>query len=229
VTVVALLVTIGMLWKVIPMFAKMFRDFGGELPAPTQFVIDLSNTFQKHLLLIFGILFGIVFSSIALYRSKRGKELVDRILIQAPLLGDIIRKVAVAKFTRTMSTLIASGVPILDGLSVMAKTAGNVVVEKGILYVREKISEGKNIAEPMMETKVFPPMVVQMIAVGEATGAMDTMMAKIADFYEEEVDNSVDLLTSMLEPMIMIFLAVVVGGLVISMYLPIFSLAGAIK
>jgi len=128
-----------------------------------------------------------------------------------------------------MSTLISSGVPILDGLTVMAKTAGNVVVERAILYVREKISEGKNIAEPMMETKVFPSMVVQMIAVGEATGAMDTMMAKIADFYEEEVDGAVDNLTALLEPMIMIFLAFVVGGLVISMYLPIFNLAGAIK
>lgn len=226
---VAVLLVIGMLWKVIPMFEKMFKDFGGELPGPTQFVIDLSNAFMNHALLIVGSIVGFVVAFILFYKSKPGKEIFDRILIQSPVFGDIIRKSAVAKFTRTMSTMISSGVPILDGLNIVAKAAGNVVVEKAILYTREKISEGKNIAEPMMETKVFPPMVVQMIAVGEATGAMDTMMSKIADFYEDEVDTAVETMTSLLEPIIMIFLAVVAGGLVVSMYLPIFSVAGAIK
>jgi type IV pilus assembly protein PilC len=229
VLVVAILLVIGMLWKVIPMFEKMFKDFGGELPAPTQFVIDLSNAFLNHLFLIMGSLVGFVVVLILFIKSKPGKEIMDRILINSPIFGDIIRKSAVAKFTRTMSTMIASGVPILDGLNIVARAAGNVVVERAIMYTREKISEGKNIAEPMMETKVFPPMVVQMIAVGEATGAMDTMMSKIADFYEDEVDVAVETMTSLLEPIIMVFLAVVAGGLVISMYLPIFSIAGAIK
>ncbi|MCX7958079.1 MAG: type II secretion system F family protein [Deltaproteobacteria bacterium] len=226
---VAIVLVIGMLWKVIPMFEKMFKDFGGELPAPTQFVIDLSNAFMNHAFLIVGSLVAFVVAFIMFYKSKPGKEIFDRILIQSPVFGDIIRKSAVAKFTRTMSTMISSGVPILDGLNIVARAAGNVVVEKAIMYTRDKISEGKNIAEPMMETKVFPPMVVQMIAVGEATGAMDTMMSKIADFYEDEVDTAVETMTSLLEPIIMIFLAIVAGGLVVSMYLPIFSVAGAIK
>ena len=229
VLVVAALIVVGMLWKVIPMFEKMFRDFGSQLPAPTQFVIDMSNGFQNNLFTIFIVAFVVIGGTMTFVKSRQGKELIDRVTIQAPVLGPMIRKIAVAKFTRTMSTMISSGVPIMDGLLVVSKTAGNVVVERAILYVREKISEGKNIAEPMMETKVFPPMVVQMIAVGEATGAMDTMMSKIADFYEEEVDNAVDNLTALLEPIIMVFLAGLVGGLVISMYLPIFSLAGAIK
>lgn len=226
---VAVVLVIGMLWKVIPMFEKMFKDFGGELPAPTQFVIDLSNGFMNHAFLIVGSLVVFIVTLVLFLKSKTGKEIFDRILIQSPVFGDIIRKSAVAKFTRTMSTMISSGVPILDGLNIVARAAGNVVVEKAIMYTRDKISEGKNIAEPMGETKVFPPMVVQMIAVGEATGAMDTMMSKIADFYEDEVDTAVETMTSLLEPIIMIILAVVAGGLVVSMYLPIFSVAGAIK
>lgn len=229
VLVVAIALVIGMLWKVIPMFAKMFADFGGDLPGPTKFVMDLSDAFLNHLFLIMGSLIGFVVFIILFVRSRTGKEIMDRVLIQTPVFGDVIRKSAVAKFTRTMSTMISSGVPILDALNIVARAAGNVVVEKAIMYTREKISEGKNIAEPMMETKVFPPMVVQMIAVGEATGAMDTMMSKIADFYEDEVDHAVETMTSLLEPIIMVFLAVIAGGLVISMYLPIFSVAGAIK
>jgi type IV pilus assembly protein PilC len=229
VMVVAVLIIIGMLWKVIPMFEKMFRDFGGQLPAATQFVIDMSKGFQNNLFLIFAVLIGSVVGFIMFARSNAGIEIIDKTLIQMPVFGPLIRKVAVAKFTRTMSTMISSGVPILDGLLVVSRTAGNRVVERAVLHVREKISEGKSIAEPMMETKVFPPMVVQMIAVGEATGAMDTMMSKIADFYEEEVDSAVDNLTALIEPVIMVFLAVLVGGLVISMYLPIFSIAGQIK
>ncbi len=229
VLVVAIVLVIGMLWKVIPMFAKMFADFGGELPGPTKFVMDLSDAFLNHIFLIMGSLIGFVVFIILFVKSKTGKEILDRVLIQTPVFGDVIRKSAVAKFTRTMSTMISSGVPILDALNIVARAAGNVVVEKAIMYTREKISEGKNIAEPMMETKVFPPMVVQMIAVGEATGAMDTMMSKIADFYEDEVDAAVETMTSLLEPIIMVFLAVIAGGLVISMYLPIFSVAGAIK
>ncbi|MBI5528080.1 MAG: type II secretion system F family protein [Deltaproteobacteria bacterium] len=229
VLVVAILVVIGLLWKVIPTFEKMFRDFGGELPALTRIVIDMSNGFQNNLFLIMGSIVAFAVGSITFAKSNVGKEIIDRVLIQAPVFGPLIRKVAVAKFTRTMSTMIASGVPILDGLTVVSRTAGNRVVERAIVYTREKISEGKNIAEPMMETKVFPPMVVQMIAVGEATGAMDTMMSKIADFYEEEVDSAVEALTALIEPFIMVFLAVIAGGMVIAMYLPIFSIAGSIK
>ncbi|MFA6033199.1 MAG: type II secretion system F family protein [Myxococcota bacterium] len=229
VVVVMILVVVGMLWKVIPMFEKMFRDFGSQLPAPTQFVIDMSNGFQNNLFTIFISTALFITGVIVFKRSKQGSEIIDKVSIQAPVIGPLIRKIAVAKFTRTMSTMISSGVPIMDGLLVVSKTAGNVVVERAILYVREKISEGKNLAEPMMETKVFPPMVVQMIAVGEATGAMDTMMSKIADFYEEEVDNAVDTMMALLEPIIMCALAGIVGGLVVSMYLPIFSLAGSIK
>jgi type IV pilus assembly protein PilC len=163
------------------------------------------------------------------YRSKKGRRAVDKAALKIPLIGPVIRKVAVARFTRTLGTMISSGVPILDALDVTAKTAGNRTVEDGIYYVRGKISEGKNIAGPLLETKVFPPMVVQMIGVGEATGAMDTMLNKIADFYDDEVDTAVAGLTSMIEPVLMVFLGGLVGGFLIAMYLPIFSIAGAIK
>jgi type IV pilus assembly protein PilC len=171
----------------------------------------------------------VVVTAVAIYRSKRGRRIIDKSVLRVPLVGNVIRKVAVARFTRTLGTMISSGVPILDALDVTAKTAGNRTIEDGIYYVRTKISEGKNIAGPLLETKVFPPMVVQMIGVGEATGAMDTMLNKIADFYDDEVDTAVAGLTAMIEPILMVFLGGVVGGFLIAMYLPIFTLAGAIK
>jgi type IV pilus assembly protein PilC len=162
------------------------------------------------------------------YRNPKGRKIWDKTLLRAPKIGDVLRKVAVARFTRTLSTMISSGVPILDALDVTAKTAGNRTVEDAIYYVRSKIAEGKNIAGPLLETKVFPSMVVQMIGVGEATGAMDAMLGKIADFYDDEVDAAISSLTAMIEPVMMVFLGIVVGGFLIAMYLPIFSIAGAV-
>ena len=163
------------------------------------------------------------------YRNPKGRQIFDKVVLKLPIIGPVLRKVAVARFTRTLGTMISSGVPILDALDVTAKTAGNRIIEDGIYYVRAKISEGKNIAGPLLETKVFPPMVVQMIGVGEATGAMDAMLNKIADFYDDEVDTAVAGLTAMIEPLMMVFLGGVVGGFLIAMYLPIFTIAGAIK
>jgi type IV pilus assembly protein PilC len=226
---VAIGVTTVLLLFVTPTFEKMFKDFGGSMPAPTQIVIDLSKWLQKYIMyLVVGIAVGLfVFKT---WKStKQGRETWDRFTIRTPLFGPIIRKVAVARFTRTLGTMISSGVPILDALEVVAKTAGNTVVEKAIRYTKEKISEGKTIVQPLAETKVFPPMVVQMIGVGEATGAMDQMLSKIADFYDDEVDAAVGALTSMIEPIMMVFLGGVVGGFLVAMYLPIFSIAGSIK
>ncbi len=226
---VGVVVTAVLLLKVTPVFAKMFADFGGTLPGPTQFVVDLSAWLQAYILHMVGI--GIVVFAICItfYRNPRGRELFDKAILHMPVIGDVLRKVAVARFTRTLGTMISSGVPILDALEVTAKTAGNRTVEKGIGYVRMKISEGKNIAGPLAETKVFPSMVVQMIGVGEATGAMDQMLTKIADFYDDEVDTSVAGLTALIEPIMMVFLGGVVGGFLIAMYMPIFTIAQAIK
>ncbi|WNG20108.1 type II secretion system F family protein [Cystobacter fuscus] len=226
---VAIAVTAVLMLKVTPVFAKMFADFGQALPAPTQFVVDLSEWCQNYLIWVFVGLaaFSVIFGYI--YRNPQGRRLLDRAFLMAPIFGPVIRKVAVARFTRTLGTMISSGVPILDALDVTAKTAGNRSVEEAIFFVRGKIAEGKNIAGPLLETKVFPPMVVQMIGVGEATGAMDTMLNKIADFYDDEVDTAVAGLTAMIEPLMMVFLGGVVGGFLIAMYLPIFSIAGAVK
>jgi type IV pilus assembly protein PilC len=213
---------------VIPTFAKMFADFGGELPAPTRFVMALSNFLVKYIIVIIAAIFLIIFAFKKYYATTNGRKIIDRFLLKAPIFGDLIRKVSVAKFTRTLGTLVSSGVPILDGLDIVAKTAGNAVVEEAIYKVRQSISEGKTIAEPLQQSGVFPPMVVQMIGVGEATGAMDAMLSKIADFYDDEVDDAVAALTAMMEPMLMVFLGVVVGGLVIAMYLPIFQIAGTV-
>lgn len=226
---IGIVVTGVLLIKVTPVFEKMFSDFGSALPGPTQVVVDLSNWLQSYIIhLIVGIA-ATVFAFMAFYRNPRGRELFDKAILHAPIFGDLIRKVAVARFTRTLGTMISSGVPILDALDVTAKTAGNRTIEKGIQYVRSKISEGKNIAGPLADTKVFPSMVVQMIGVGEATGAMDQMLGKIADFYDDEVDAGVAGLTALIEPIMMVFLGGVVGGFLIAMYLPIFSIAGAIK
>jgi type IV pilus assembly protein PilC len=229
VIVIGIGVTAVLLVKVTPVFAKMFADFGSALPGPTQFVVDLSEWMQAYILHLLGGIALTVIAFVSFYRNPRGREIFDKAILHAPLVGDLIRKVAVARFTRTLGTMISSGVPILDALDVTAKTAGNRTIEAGIMYVRSKISEGKNIAGPLAETKVFPSMVVQMIGVGEATGAMDQMLGKIADFYDDEVDAGVASLTSLIEPIMMVFLGGVVGGFLISMYLPIFSIAGAIK
>lgn len=213
---------------VIPTFAKMFADFGGELPAPTKIVIALSNFIVKYLVVMIGGFFAAVWGFKKYYATPNGRKLIDRMALNAPIAGPLIRKVSVAKFTRTLGTMISSGVPIMDGLEIVAKTAGNKIVEEAIYKVRQAISEGKTIAEPLAASGVFPPMVVQMISVGEATGAMDAMLNKIADFYDDEVDDAVGALTSMMEPLLMVFLGTTVGGLVVAMYLPIFKLAGAV-
>ncbi|PJB42129.1 MAG: pilus assembly protein PilC [Deltaproteobacteria bacterium CG_4_9_14_3_um_filter_44_9] len=225
---VAVIVVVVLLLFVIPVFQKMFAEFGAALPAPTQIVIKISEILKSSIIYIAGSLFvlGVAFKKF--HNTEKGKTIIDDFVLKLPVFGPLIRKAAVAKFTRTLGTMISSGVPILDGLDITAKTAGNKTVERSIYYTKAGISEGRTIAEPLAESKVFPPMVVRMIAVGEATGALDAMLGKIADFYDDEVDAAVDTLTAMLEPMLMVFLGVVLGGLVIAMYLPIFKMAAAI-
>ena len=229
VLLVAGVVTSVLLIWVIPVFEKMFRDFGGSLPAPTQFVIDLSNGLRAQLIPVAVGLVVIYVAFRAIGKTPKGRLFYDNVQLKAPVLGPLFRKVAVAKFTRTLGTMISSGVPILDALQITARSAGNKVVENAVMYTRERISEGRTMADPLAETGVFPPMVVQMIAVGESTGAMDTMLQKIADFYEEEVDAAVAALSALLEPLMMVVLGVLLGGLIIAMYLPIFELADNIK
>jgi type IV pilus assembly protein PilC len=224
---IAILVIAVILVFVIPVFEDMFASFGSALPVPTQIVVNLSRFLKGniHWLIMAGIAAGIIFKK---YRnSKSGRRATDSLLLKLPIFGQLLRKVAVARFTRTLGTMIGSGVPILDALEVVAKTAGNVILEEVIYDVRGSIAEGQTIAEPLSEADVFPSMVVQMISVGEATGALDTMLEKIADFYDDEVDAAVDALTSMLEPLLMVFLGGSIGGLVVAMYLPIFSMAAA--
>jgi type IV pilus assembly protein PilC len=226
VLVVAIGVVILMLVKVIPTFAKMFVDFGGELPAPTQLVISMSEFMQEWVWLILVIMFGSAYAFFtARKKNLRFRRATDAMFLKMPVFGPLLQKVAVARFTRTLGTMIASGVPILDGLEIVARTAGNVVIEEALMDVRSAISEGKTIAEPLQESGVFPGMVVQMIAVGEETGAMENMLGKIADFYDEEVDAAVEALTALLEPVMMVFLGGTVGGLLVAMYLPIFKIA----
>jgi type IV pilus assembly protein PilC len=222
-------VTAVLLIFVIPVFEKMFKDFGGALPAPTQFVIDLSNGLRANFIFVAVGITVLVILFRAIARTPKGRLFFDNVQLKAPILGPVFRKVAVAKFTRTLGTMISSGVPILDALQITARSSGNKVVENAIMYTRERISEGRTMADPLAETGVFPPMVVQMIAVGESTGAMDAMLQKIADFYEEEVDAAVAALTAMLEPAMMVILGVLLGGLIVAMYLPIFELADNIK
>jgi len=224
--VVSTLITAGLLWKVIPTFASLFKGMGKkELPALTQALVDISNNFVAASPYIIAGCVAAYIGWKALVASKPGRRAVDGVYLRMPVVGILVRKAAVAKFTRTLGTLVSSGVPILDSLSIVAATAGNVVIEEAINYTKTKISEGKNIAAPLMETKIFPTMVVQMISVGEATGAMDVMLTKIADFYDEEVDQAVDSLTSMLEPIIMVVLGALIGSVLIGMYLPIFGMA----
>jgi len=225
--IIAGIVVAVLLLYVVPIFQGMFADFGSALPAPTQFVVNLSEALKKYWWLVAGVITGVGVGFRQFYHTARGRVIVDDIVLKLPVFGDLIRKTGVARFTRTMATMMASGVPILEALEIVAKTAGNKTIESAIMKTRTALSQGKTLAEPLAETKVFPSMVVQMIAVGESTGALDAMLSKIADFYEEEVDQAVDTLMSLIEPALMAFLGVVVGGLVITMYLPIFKLAGA--
>ena len=221
---IAAIVVMVILWKVIPTFASLFAGLGAELPLPTQIVIWMSNSVVRLMpFIVVGVIAGI-YAVRQYYATNNGRHTIDRMLLRAPVLGLILRKISVARFCRTLSTLISSGVPILDGLEITAKTSGNAIVEDAILSTRKSIERGETIAAPLKETGVFPAMVSQMIGVGEATGALDTMLAKIADFYEEEVDTAVASLLTLLEPIMIAFLGVVVGGIVIAMYLPIFSL-----
>jgi type IV pilus assembly protein PilC len=231
VIIIMIVVMIVLMTFVIPAFENMFKEFGAKdaLPTLTKMVIAASGAFVSALpfLIVGGI--AAVFGGSYLYKTPVGKKAVHKTILKLPVLGPVLQKIAVARFTRTLGTLLASGVPILDALDIVAKTAGNVVVEEGLMYTRARISEGKNMADPLGEIAVFPGMVVQMVAVGEQTGALDTMLNKIADFYEDEVDVAVAALTSLLEPLLMVMVGLMVGVVLISMYLPIFDLAGKIK
>jgi len=228
--VVAIGVIAVMLGKVIPTFENMYKEFpNAKLPGPTKFVINISDAFiDNWYLFVGGLIVFAILLSLGL-KTDRGRNILDRILLNIPVIGPVLRKIVVARFTRTLGTLLASGVPILDALDICAKTSGNRVVQRGILHARAKISEGQDMAGPLAETRVFPSMVTQMIGVGEQTGAMDQMLQKIADFYEDEVDTAVGAMTSLIEPIMMAFLGIVVGGLIVAMYLPVFELAGNIE
>jgi type IV pilus assembly protein PilC len=227
---VGVLVVFIMMTKVLPVFEKMFVDLGaGSLPAPTRMVLAVSHAITDNIVLVALASIAVVTGGIAFVRTDRGRWAFDTVLLKAPVIGNVMRKIAVARFTRTLGTLLSSGVPILDALDIVSKSSGNRVVARAIAHARNKISEGKDIASPLLETGVFPPMVVQMIGVGEQTGAMDDMLQKIADFYEEEVDAAVAAMTALLEPIMLVVLGGVVGGLLIAMYLPIFEVAGNIK
>jgi len=224
---VAIGVTIVLMVFVVPVFEKLFAGMGSTLPLPTRIVVAISNIFKSYLLIVIGI---VVVAAIVLrkyYKTEKGRLRVDGFLLKLPIFGELIRKVAIARFARTLGTLVTSGVPILESLNIVAGASGNKVVEEAILKGRVSISEGQTISEPLIESGVFPMMVTQMIAVGETTGSLELMLNKVADFYEAEVDVAVATLSSMLEPVLMIFLGVIVGGLVISMYLPIFKMASA--
>jgi type IV pilus assembly protein PilC len=222
---VAILAVTVILIAVIPTFAKLFAEFGAELPLPTRIVIGISDLLRKYFWVFIAFVVGIIVALRAIYHRDSGRLAIDRSLLRFPVVGDLVRKTAIARFSRTLATLLSSGVPILDALDTTARTAGNKVVENAVVAARASISEGETIAGPLSRENVFPPMVVQMISIGEATGGLDDMLTKIADFYDSEVDAAVDNLTAALEPIIMIFLGVGIGGIVIAMYLPIFKIA----
>lgn len=229
---IAFIVIAVLMIFVIPVFEKMFKDMSGgkvALPGPTQLVIDMSNFAQSSWYIILG---GIILAVVAFkkyYATAKGKYQIDKLLLKLPVFGDLVRKASVAKFTRTLGTLITSGVPLLDALTICAKTSGNKIIEEALVNARVSISGGKTISEPLAKSQVFPKMVTHMIAVGESTGALDAMLGKIADFYEDEVDQAVASLTALLEPMMMVFLGVLIGFIVVAMYLPIFTMANAIS
>src|ERR1700730_6827520 len=226
---VAFLVVIFMLTFVIPTFTKMFKDLNAELPMPTQIVVWLSDFMRTYILLIIAGLVGCFFALRAYYRTEKGRAIIDALLLKLPVVGTLIRKVAVARFTRTLGTLVSSGVPILDGLRITARTSGNRVVEKGVMQCRAAVTAGKTLAEPLKASGVFPPMVIQMISVGEQTGALEAMLSKIADFYDDEVDTAVSSMTALLEPIMIVLRGVLIRGLVVAMYVPIFKLVTLVK
>ncbi len=225
---ISVIILIVILLFVIPVFDKMFKDFGSALPLPTQFVVNLSNGFKSNWFWFFLGAFALFWGIKKIYATDKGKFRIDAMMLKAPVIGPLTRRIAVAKFTRTLSTMLQSGVPILDALQVVGKTAGNKVIEMAVYRTADAIAEGRAIAEPLEESGVFPTMVVQMINVGESVGALDTMLEKIADFYDEEVDQAVENLTAMIEPFMMVFLGGMIGGLVIAMYLPIFQMAAVV-
>lgn len=226
---IALIVVVFLLLYVIPVFADMFASFGGTLPAPTRFVMFLSDLVKDYILYAIPLVGLLVWLCKRFYKTAKGRLTVDTLVLKLPVVGVLIQKVAVAKFTRTLGTLVSSGVPIIDGLEITARTAGNKVVEGAVLSIISSIKEGQTIAEPLSRQAIFPPMVVQMIEVGENAGALDAMLNKIADFYDQEVDTAVAALTKLMEPMLMVFLGVIIGGMVVAMYLPIFKIAGAVE
>jgi type IV pilus assembly protein PilC len=226
-TVAAAVITIMLIW-VIPVFAKLFGDFGADLPMLTQLVINLSYFIRRNILWIVIAVGAAGYAFVRYYNTESGRKQIDRLALKAPVFGPLIQKVAVAKFTRTLGTLIASGVNLMEGMDITAKSAGNKIIEQAIIRVRQEVAAGKTIAEPLGKEGVFPKMVVSMLAVGESTGSMDAMLNKIADFYDDEVDVAVNGLTAMLEPLFIVFLGVAVGTLVIAMYLPIFKMASVV-
>lgn len=228
VLVISCLVVALLLIKVIPVFQQMFEGMGGELPALTAFLIAASQFAQDYWFFGVAIIVAVYIAFKRFYKTEKGRWTIDSIVLKSPVFGPLLKKVAVAKFSRTLSTMMSSGVPILEGLTIVSKTAGNIVIEDALLKTRQSISEGQSIAEPLEKSGLFPAMVVQMIAVGEATGALDSMLAKIASFYDDEVDAAVDAMTALLEPVMMVFLGGVVGGMIVAMYLPIFQLASVV-
>ena len=225
---VALIVVVVLLLFVIPVFEKMFKEMGAELPMPTQVVIKMSQYMQTYWYIIIGSIVGLVFALKYYYKTEGGHRTMDRLMLKLPLFGLLTIKASVARVTRTLATLLMSGVAILESMLIVAKVAQNKIVEEALLVARSRVSEGRTMAEPLEQAGIFPPMVVQMVQVGESTGALDSMLNKIADFYEEDVDNMVTNLTAMMEPMIMVFLGVILGGLIVAMYLPIFKLGQAV-
>jgi type IV pilus assembly protein PilC len=225
---IAGLVVYVILWKVIPVFGALFLSLGADLPLPTRIVVAMSKFVGRFWWLIIGIIVGLGFALRRYYATEQGKLVIDGLLLKAPILGSVLRKIAVARFCRTLGTLLSAGVPVLESLDITARTSGNAVLERAILEVRKQVEEGKSLAEPLKSTNQFPSMVVQMISVGEATGAMDTMLNKIAEFYEDEVDTAVAGMMKLIEPVMILFLGIVVGGIVIAMYLPMFSLISKI-
>jgi len=225
---IAMLVVYIILWKVIPVFGALFTSLGAELPLPTRIVVALSKFIGRFWWLIVGLVVAGVIAIRRYYATEQGRLVIDSLLLKAPILGLVLRKIAVARFCRTLGTLLSAGVPVLESLDITARTSGNAVIERSILEVRKAVEEGKNLADPLKTTNQFPPMVVQMISVGEATGAMDTMLGKIAEFYEDEVDTAVAGMMKLIEPILIFFLGVVIGGIVIAMYLPMFDLISKI-
>jgi type IV pilus assembly protein PilC len=225
---IAIIVVYIILWKVIPVFASLFEGLGTQLPFLTQVVVNLSRFIGNFWWLIFLVIAGAIFAIRQYYQTDAGRYQIDKLMLRLPVIGGLLRKIAVARFCRTLATLLSSGVAILESLDITARTSGNAVIEEAILQVRKEVEEGKTLAEPLARTEQFPPMVCQMIGVGEQTGAMDTMLSKIADFYEDEVDAAIEGMMALLEPVMIAFLGVIIGVIVVAMYLPMFSLISQI-